>query len=59
MRALLVKLLAGGVELALLSRHSRRMRPEMLQRIGDLAKYVLNVGTSNKTMHATCKDARA
>jgi hypothetical protein len=24
--------------------HSRRMRPETLQRIGDLAKYVLNVG---------------
>jgi hypothetical protein len=26
--------------------HSRRMRPETLQRIGDLAKYVLNVGAS-------------
>lgn len=32
---------------------SRRMRPETLQRIGDLAKYVLNVGTSNKPMHVT------
>ncbi|MCM3872629.1 MAG: phytanoyl-CoA dioxygenase family protein [Pyrinomonadaceae bacterium] len=39
--------------------HSRRMRPETLQRISDLAKYVLNVGTSNKPMHATCEDARA
>jgi hypothetical protein len=39
--------------------HSRRMRPETLQRIGDLAKYVLNVGTSNATHHATCEDARA
>jgi ectoine hydroxylase-related dioxygenase (phytanoyl-CoA dioxygenase family) len=26
--------------------HSRRMRPETLQRIGDLAKYVLSIGTS-------------
>jgi len=33
--------------------HSRRMRPETLQRISDLAKYVLNVETSNKPMHAT------
>ena len=38
---------------------SARMRPETFQRIGDLAKYVLNVGTSNKPMHATCEDARA
>ena len=38
---------------------SSRMRPETLRRIGDLAKYVLNVGTSNKAMHATCEDARA
>ena len=38
---------------------SRRMRPETLQRIGDLAKYVLNIGTSNKPMYATCEDARA
>ena len=35
--------------------HSRRMRPETLQRIGDLAKYVLNVGASNKPIHATCE----
>ena len=26
--------------------HSRRMRPETMKRIGDLAKYVLNVGTA-------------
>ena len=39
--------------------HSRRMRPETLLRISGLAKYVLNVGTSNKPMHATCEDARA
>jgi len=39
--------------------HSRRMRPETLLRISDLAKYVLNVGTSKKPMHATCEDARA
>src|SRR5262245_1542425 len=38
--------------------HSRRMRPETLQGISDLAKYVLNVGTSNKPLHATCEDAR-
>ena len=38
---------------------SRRMRPDTLQRIGDLAKYVLDVGTSNETAHATCRDARA
>jgi ectoine hydroxylase-related dioxygenase (phytanoyl-CoA dioxygenase family) len=44
---------------ASLDDHSRRMRPETLQRIGELAKYVLNVGTSNKPMHATCEDARA
>jgi ectoine hydroxylase-related dioxygenase (phytanoyl-CoA dioxygenase family) len=25
--------------------HSGRMRPETLQRLGDLAKYVLNVGS--------------
>jgi ectoine hydroxylase-related dioxygenase (phytanoyl-CoA dioxygenase family) len=31
--------------------HSRRMLPETLQRIGDLAKYVLNVGTPNKPVH--------
>ena len=39
--------------------HSGRMRPETLQRISDLARYVLNVGTSNKPMHATSEDARA
>ena len=38
---------------------SQRTHPETLLRIGDLAKYVLNVGTSNKPMHATCEDARA
>ena len=38
---------------------SQRTRPETLQRISDLAKYVLNVGTSNKPMHATCEEARA
>jgi len=38
---------------------SQRTRLETLQRIGDLAKYVLNVGTSNEPMHATCEDARA
>jgi hypothetical protein len=41
------------------SENCGRMRPETLQRISDLAKYVLNVGTSNKPMHATCEDARA
>ena len=39
--------------------HSSRMRPETLQRINDLAKYVLDVGTSNMAMHATCDHARA
>jgi hypothetical protein len=38
---------------------SQHTRPETLLRISDLAKYVLNVGTSNKPMHATCEDARA
>ena len=38
---------------------SQLTRAETLQRISDLAKYVLNVGTSNKPMHATCEDARA
>ena len=38
---------------------SQRIRPETLLRISDLAKYVLNVGRSNKPMHATCEDARA
>ncbi len=38
---------------------TQRTRPETLLRIGDLAKYVLNVGASNKPMHATCEDARA
>jgi hypothetical protein len=28
--------------------HSKRMRPETMERIGDLAKYVLNVGTSTR-----------
>ncbi len=37
---------------------SQRTLPETLLRIGSLAKYVLNVGTSNKPMHATCEDAR-
>jgi ectoine hydroxylase-related dioxygenase (phytanoyl-CoA dioxygenase family) len=37
---------------------SQRTQPETLLRISDLAKYVLNVGTSNKPMHATCEDAR-
>jgi len=32
---------------------SQRTLPETLLRIGSLAKYVLNVGTSNKPMHAT------
>ena len=39
--------------------HCSRMRPETLQRISDLAKYVLNVGSSNKPTHATCEYARA
>ena len=39
--------------------HFRRMRPETLQRIGDLAKYILELGVSNKPLHATCEDARA
>jgi hypothetical protein len=30
-----------------------------LQRISELAKYILNVGTSNKSMHAPCEDAPA
>jgi hypothetical protein len=34
---------------------SQQTRPETLLRIGDLAKYVLNVRTSNKPMHATCE----
>jgi ectoine hydroxylase-related dioxygenase (phytanoyl-CoA dioxygenase family) len=38
---------------------SQRTLPETLLRIGSLAKYVLNVGTSNKSMHATCEDSRA
>jgi ectoine hydroxylase-related dioxygenase (phytanoyl-CoA dioxygenase family) len=38
---------------------SQLTRAETLQRISDLAKYVLNVGTSNKPMHTTCEDARA
>ena len=38
---------------------SQRTLPETLLRIGSLAKYVLNVGTSNKPMHATCEDACA
>ena len=38
---------------------SQRTRAETLQRISDVAKYVLNVETSNKPMHATCEDARA
>jgi hypothetical protein len=36
---------------------SQCTRPETLQRLSDLAKYVLHVGTSNKPMHATCEDA--
>lgn len=32
---------------------SQRTRPETLLRIGDLAKYVLNVGTSNHALHLT------
>jgi len=38
--------------------HSRGMRPETLQRIGDLARYVLNVGTSNEPMHARREDTQ-
>ena len=38
---------------------SQRTRPETLQRISELAKYILNVGTSNKSMHAPCEDAPA
>jgi Phytanoyl-CoA dioxygenase (PhyH) len=38
---------------------SQRMRPETLLRIGELAKYVLNVRTSTKPVHATCEHARA
>ena len=38
---------------------SQRTHPETLQRISDLAKYVLNVGSSNKPMHTRCEDARA
>jgi hypothetical protein len=38
---------------------SQHTRPETLLRISDLAKYVLNVGTSDKPMHATCEDAGA
>jgi len=34
---------------------SQRPRPETLLRISDLAKYILNVETSNKPMHATSK----
>ena len=34
---------------------SQRTRAETLLRIGDLAKYILNVGASNKSMHATCE----
>jgi hypothetical protein len=37
---------------------SQRTRPETLLRISDLAKYVLNVGTSNEPMHEICEDAR-
>jgi hypothetical protein len=29
------------------------MRPETLQRLGDLAKYVLNLETSNKSLDAS------
>ena len=38
---------------------SQRTRAKTLQRISDVAKYVLNVETSNEPMHATCEDARA
>ena len=38
---------------------SQRTLPVTLLRIGSLAKYVLNVGTSNKPVHATCEGARA
>ncbi|HEU4653184.1 MAG TPA: hypothetical protein VFS47_04320, partial [Steroidobacteraceae bacterium] len=39
--------------------HFSRMRPETLLRLGGLAKYLLNIGASNKPIHATCEDARA
>jgi hypothetical protein len=39
--------------------HARRMGPDTLQRITDLAKYVLNIESSNKPMLPTCEDARA
>jgi ectoine hydroxylase-related dioxygenase (phytanoyl-CoA dioxygenase family) len=38
--------------------HSGRMRPETLQRVGDLAKYVLNVEPPNEPIHVTREDAR-
>ena len=36
---------------------SQQTSPETLLRIGELAKYVLNVRTSNEPMHATCEHA--
>ena len=38
---------------------SQQTSPETLLRIGELAKYVLNVRTPNKPMRATCEHARA